>query len=403
MTLAHQIRLNPTKAQEVYFRRACGTARFTYNWGLGEWKRQYEAGEKPSGRSLKVAFNAIRETEFPWSYKVHRDCTARAFDNLQRAFSNFFRRVKERAKKPGYPRFRKRGKSTDSFYVANDKITLNRRTVRLPVIGIIKMREALRFQGKVQGATVKRIADGWFLSVQVDVGDYQKPRIVDGVVGVDLGLKNSATLSTTEVIQGPKPYRFVLRKLKRESRWHSRKVKGSSNKRKASLRLARVHRRVSWIRNDFLHKLTSRLCCENQAIGIEDLAVGNLSRNHHLALGILDEGWGEFRQQLEYKSLIYGTYIQVFPRFYPSSKTCSRCGLVKDVLPLSERVFRCEGCGFECDRDFNAALNLVPTVSREFTPVDREALVEAHPLGDSTKLPWMKQERMGGHNCPLGR
>ena len=395
MTLAHQIRLNPTCKQEAYFRRACGTARFTYNYALQAWKEAYELGEKPSGRSLRAKFNSIREAEFPWSFEVHRDCTARPFDNLQRAFTSFFRRLKE-GKKPGYPRFKKRG-IRDSFYVANDKLTLNRRTVKLPLIGTIKMREALRFQGKVLGATVKRIADGWFLSVQVDVGDYQKDRIAEGIVGVDLGLKSSVTLSDGTVIQGPKPLRSALRKLKRESRWHSRKVKGSNNRRKASLKLARVHRRVSWIRNDFLHKLTSKLCRENQAIGIEDLAVGNLSRNHHLALGILDEGWAEFRRQLEYKSLIYGAYIQVFPRFYPSSKTCSNCGLVKDSLPLSERVFRCGGCGFTCDRDVNASLNLVPTVSREFTPVDKEALAKS-PL-DSVKLLWMKQELTGTYLC----
>lgn len=395
MILAHQIRLRPTKVQETYFRRACGTARFTYNYALAAWKKAYEAGEKPSGRSLKLAFNALRGSEFPWSYEVHRDCTARPFDNLQRAFSAFFRRLKE-GKKPGYPRFKKRGKSRDSFYVANDKLALNRKVVRLPVIGNIKMREALRFQGKITGASVKRIADGWFLSVQVDVGNYQKPRVADGTVGVDLGLKSSATLSTKEVIQGSKPYRTALRKLKRESRWHSRKTLGSSNRRKASGKLARVHRRVSWIREDFLHKLTTRLCRENQAIGIEDLAVGNMSRNHCLALGILDEGWGEFRRQLTYKSIIYEDKLQVFDRFYPSSKACSECGLVKDVLPLSERVFRCEGCGFVCDRDHNASLNLVPTVSREFTPVDKEALTSV--VRADVKLPWVKQEF---HKCSL--
>ena len=399
MTLSHQIRLNPTPKQEAYFRRACGTARFAYNWALAEWRRQYEAGEKPNGRSLKVVFNAIRETQFPWSYEVHRDCTARPFDNLQKAFSAFFRRVKE-GKKPGFPRFKKRG-IKDTFYVANDKFSLNRRTVKLPVIGTIRMREILRFQGKVQGATVKRIADGWFLSVQVDVGDYKKDRQANGVVGIDLGLKSSVTLSTGDAIQGPKPLRSALRKLKRESRWHSRKVKGSSNRRKASLKLARIHRRVSWIRNDFLHRLTSKLCCENQAIGIEDLAVGNMSRNQHLTLGILDEGWGEFRRQLEYKAVIYGSVITVADRFFPSSKICSKCGLIKDVLPLSERVFRCEACGFSLDRDLNAALNLVPAVSREFTPVDKEALVGS-PL-DSTKLPWMKQELAGTYLCVPGR
>jgi len=399
MNLAHEIRLRPTRTQEAYFRRACGVARFTYNWALEEWKRQHEAGDKPSGIALKREFNAIRRSKYPWTYEVHKDCTARPFANVQTAFNNFFRRVKAGASKDeiGFPKYKKRGKCKDSFYVSNDKLKLSGKTVRLPHLGIVRMREALRFDDKVMSATVKRIADGWYLVVQVDVGDYRRDRTADGQVGVDLGIKASATLSTGEQFDSPKPLRKALKRLQRVSRQHSRKKKGSANRRKATMKLSRLHRRVACVRSDFLHKLTTKLCRENQAIGVEDLAVGNMVKNHHLARCIADEGWGEFRRQLEYKVVIYDDEIVVHDRWYPSSKTCFACGKKKESLSLAERTYTCE-CGWSVDRDVNAALNCLPWVAREVTPVEREALAAA-----AVKLLSSKQELSGEHSCSSGR
>lgn len=373
MNLSHKIRLVPTKTQEGYFRRACGTARFTYNWALQEWKRLYEVGEKPSGAFLKAAFNKIRRERFPWTYEVHRDCTSQPFTNLDKAFRYFFKKTSR------YPKFKKRGVH-DSFYVANDKFRLDGKRVKLPFLGWAKLREALRFEGRVLGATVSREADAWYLSVQVDVGDYRRERTGNGTVGVDLGVMNLATLSTGEVIEGPKALKRSLRKLQRLSRQHSRKVRGSNNRRKASLRLARYHRRVSNIRNNALHELTSKLCRENQSIGIEDLSVNGMLRNRRLSRAISDMGFGEFRRQLEYKRVIFGADLKVWDRWYPSSKTCSVCGFVKPNLKLSERTFICEVCGAALPRDLNASLNLdpgkLPVVSGEVTPVDRKALAK---------------------------
>lgn len=369
MILSHQIRLVPTEKQEAYFRRACGTARFTYNWALAAWQKAYQSGQKPSGRKLKVEFNALRKSDLPWTYEVHRDCTSQPFENIQRAFVSFFR------KKSRYPRFKRKHGRTDSFYISNDKISLNGDRVRIPVLGWVKMRESLRFDGKIQAATVRRIADKWFLSVQVDVGSYQKSRTDDGLIGIDLGINYLAVLSTGEKVENPRPLRKALKRLRRLSKQYSRKVKNSSNQRKVSLKLARLHYRISSIRRNVLHNLTTRLCRENQAIGIEDLAVKNMMRNHKLARSISDTGFGEFRRQIEYKSKIYETIIQVFNRFYPSSKACSNCGLIKDTLDLSERKFRCE-CGFTADRDVNAAINLIPRVTREFTPANIGALAQ---------------------------
>ena len=360
MILAHKICLVPTQEQEDYFRRACGTSRFTYNWALAAWKASYEAGDKPSGRSLKVSFNAIRKDAFPWTYEVHRDCTAAAFDHIQAAFGHFLRRVKA-GLAPGYPTFKKKGRSKDSFSIANDKLQLRPLGVRIPTLGWVKARETLRFEGKVLGAVVSRTADQWYIAIQVDVGERKRLRVGDDVVGVDLGIKASATLSTGEVIKGPKALRLNLRKLRRLSRRHSRKEEGSSNRRKSAMKLSRVHMKIANVRKDHLHKLSTRLVSENQAVGIEGLAVANMVRNRKLAKAINDEGWGGLRRQLEYKAPMYGTEIVVHDRWFPSSKACSGCGHIKEALWLSERTYSCAACGLVLDRDHNAALNLQPS------------------------------------------
>jgi putative transposase len=371
--LAHKICLVPTPAQESYFRRAAGTARFTYNWALAEWKREYEAGGRPNGRALKRRFNAIRGTEYPWTYDVHRDCTARPFDDLQAAFKRLFRRVAA-GEKPGYPRFKRKGVH-DAFYIANDKVRFDGKRIRIPRLGWVKMREVLRFEGKVLGVVVKRVADRWYAVVQVDVGDLRRPRTGNGIVGVDLGIKASATLSTGEVVPGPKALARHLRKLRRLSRRFSRKRPGSRGRRRLAGALARLHARIANIRKDHLGKLSTRLCRENQAVGIEDLRVAGMVRNRRLARSIIDEAWGQLRWMLAYKSQLYGTDLVVHDRWFPSSKACSRCGHVKDKLPLSVRTYSCDACGLVIDRDLNAALNLEPTLGHRGSDAGRDCAV----------------------------
>lgn len=351
MNRAHKIALDPTVKQRIALTRACGVARFTYNWALAEWKRQYEAGEKPSANKLKVQFNALKRAEFPWIYESPKGANQRAFADLGTAFRNFFE------KRSGYPSFKKKGRH-DSFYIENDKLDLDSPLVRLPKIGRVRLREPLRLNGRVLSATVSRTADRWFLSVSVELPDVVLPRIGDEVVGVDLGLISFATLSTGEPIIAPKPLTAALQRLRREQRRVSRRQKGSNRRAEAKARVARIHARIANIRNDFLHKLSSRLVRENQAIVLEDLAVANMLRNHSLARSIADAGWSEFARQVNYKAPQYGCKVLTVDRFYPSSKTCSGCGTLKEKLALKERVFQCESCGVALNRDFNAALNL---------------------------------------------
>jgi len=391
MILAHQIRLVPTVAQEVYLRRACGTARFVWNWALAEWNRLYEAGEKPNGNELKKRFNVIKYEQFPWLHEIHRDAHSQPFANLQSAFVSFFK------KKTKHPKFKKKGYH-DTFYVANDRVDFDNQRINLPKVGWVKTREKLRFDGKIMNATVRRIANSWFVIVQVDVGEFHKPKTGNETIGVDLGIKTTATLSTGEKIDGPKALNKYQKRMVRLSRIHARRTKGSNNRAKSAMKLARLHHRISYIRQDFLHKLTTRLCRENQTVVIEDLHVKGMLRNHSLAKAISDEGWSELRRQLSYKAIVYGTEVVVADRWFPSSKRCSTCGTVKRELLLSEREFVCETCGVVLDRDVNAAMNLkqLGRVTPEVTPVEMEAL--ARPRG-RVKLPSLKQELYREHLC----
>ncbi len=365
MIITHKIALDPTFKQRNYFARAAGTARFVYNWGLAEWNRQYASGEKPNGNKLRKQFNTIYPVDFPWIGEVHRDCHSQPFADLQSAFGNFFKGLSDK------PSFKKKGKDRPSFYVANDKMSVDDKYIRLPVIGRIRMREELRFSGKITSARVVEEAGRWFICIAVDVGQVSKERSGNDVIGVDLGVKVLATLSTGEQIENPKPLRKAQARLKRAQRKLSRRVKGSKNRNKQRRVVAKIHRRIRNIRHDVLNKATSRLCKNHAVVVIEDLAPSNMVKNHCLAQAISDAAFRESRRQLTYKAEMYGTRIIVADRFFPSSKKCSSCGIVKDKLSLGERTFRCE-CGNVIDRDHNAALNLrnLAWASGEFTATD---------------------------------
>lgn len=351
MNLTHKIALDLTCKQRRYFARAAGTHRFTYNWGLSEWNRQYEAGAKPNGNKLKLQFNALYPEQFPWVGDVHRDCHSQPFADLQNAWSNFFKGLADK------PSFKKKNQNRPSFYCANDKLRLDGMRVRLPVLGWVRMREALRFSGKVMSARVVQECEQWFVCIAVDVNEAVKLRTEDGVVGVDLGITTLATLSTGERIENPKPLRKAQERLRRANRKLHRRIKGSNNRNKQRRVVAKIHRRVRNIRHDTLHKLTTQLCRKNQTVVIEDLNVKGMVKNHRLAQSISDASFGLFRTLLTYKSKLYGNRIVVADRFYPSSKTCSLCGQVKAKLSLAERMYQCE-CGLNLDRDLNAAINL---------------------------------------------
>ena len=386
MILAHKIALDPNDAQATYFTRACGTARFAYNWALGEWRRQYKEGGKPSEAALRRQLNEVKREQFPWMLEVTKVAPQQAIKNLGAAFKRFF------AGQGKYPQFKKKGVH-DSFRADNGPGTfeLKDRRIKLPVIGWVRLREPLRFAGRPVSATVSRVADRWFVSIQVETEPKSVPENQGKAVGVDLGVKALATMSDGGVFEGPKALRYYLAKLKRLSRSLSRKVKGSANRRKAKAMLARLHARISNIRKDALHKLTTDLARRFQVIGIEDLNVRGMMANEKLARSIADMGFHEFRRQLDYKVKMHGGIVIAAPRFYPSSKTCSACGHVVPTLPLSVREWTCPACGVDHDRDHNAAVNLERlAVSSTVTACGEES--SGGGLAPVVKLASVKQE-----------
>jgi putative transposase len=365
----HVIRLDPTVKQTRALLRAAGVSRFTYNWALAEWRRQYAVGEKPTAFKLKKQFNAIKREQFPWVYESPRDANSQAFADLGQAFSNFFAACsgKRKGRKVSYPKFKKRGMH-DSFYVANDKFAFRRRgrrgVVRLPVIGDVKTFEHLRFQGKIMSGRVFREAAQWFIAVSVQLA--VEPKAIKhvhkhGIVGVDLGLKTAVVASHGEFVDAPKPLKAKLKQLRRANRTLARREKGSKNRAKARAKLARVHQRIANIRKDFWHKLTTNLCCENQTAVIEDLSMAFMLRNKKLARAAADVGLGMFKPMMLYKAKALGGQIVVADRLYPSTQRCSRCGNVKtgdERIALSDRTYWCKVCAAVEDRDHNASLNL---------------------------------------------
>lgn len=359
MLIAHRIRLDPNKVQATNLARAAGVARFAYNWALVEWQRQYEARKAnpalpaPSQLALRRQLNAIKREQFPWMLEVTKNAPQMAIIQLGEAFKNFFTR---RAR---YPTFRKKGQH-DRFSLTNDQFRVDGKRIQIPKLGWVRMRETLRFVGRIVSATVSRRADRWDVSITVDTAEasHLPPAENQGAVGVDLGVSALATLSNGEVWTGPKALRGLLERLRRLSRALSRKARGSRNRAKAKLKLARLHARIGNLRRDGLHQLTSSIARRFHTIGIEDLNVRGMLGNRRLARAIADMGWYELRRQLDYKAAWRGGRVVAVDRWYPSSKTCSICGHVLDRLGLGTRQWTCPDCGAVHDRDFNASVNL---------------------------------------------
>jgi len=380
---AHKIRLHPTAEQEEYLRRACGTRRFIFNWGLAEWQRQYQAGEQPAAFALKKQFNAIRGSEFPWTYEVTKCVVEGAFDDLGNAFRNFF------AKRAKYPQFKKKGRSQESFYLANDKFTVGDHWVQVPLLGefLVRQREAkgepitkrtrmkrnlgkvnlaekLRFSGKIMGATIRQEAGWWFLSVQVEVVSAQTP--VDGPpVGIDAGFMRLATLSDDTRFENQKPLRHLLAQVRCLNKQLARRQKGSKNREKTKRKLARLHYRIRCLRDDLLHKVSYYVTERYGFIGLESLNVRGMFQNRKRALSASDASLGKLAYYIETKAQAHGTKVQRVGRFFPSTKRCHRCHHVREI-DERERIYICfnSACGWVGDRDLNAALNILEEALR---------------------------------------
>jgi len=374
---AYRYALDPADREVGALASHCGAARFAFNFGLALVKDRLD--RRAAGQEIEVPWtlpalrrewNAAKPELAPWWADNSKEAYSSGLDALARALKGWSasRKGKRAGKRVGFPRFRRKGVHDSCRFTTGTIRIADVRHIVLPRLGTLRTAEdtdslaglLATGRGRILSATISREADRWFVSFGLEV-ERAVPQSRPGAdtIGVDLGISHLATLSDGTAIANPRPLTRYLRRLRRLSRAHSRKQRGSANRRRSALVLARCHRRISNIRTDQLHKLTTNLAKNHDRIVVEDLHVAGMVRNRHLARAISDAGFGELRRQLIYKAAWYGSELVIADRFSPSSKRCSACGEVREHLTLAERIFACGACGFELDRDHNAALNLL--------------------------------------------
>jgi putative transposase len=354
---AYRFRFYPTPEQEAILARTFGCARFAYNHMLrlrtDAW---YQRQERVGYHETSAALTALKKTpEHAWLNEVSSVPVQQALRHLQTAFANFF------AKRAKYPNFRRKDGAQSAEYTTSafkwDGASLKLAKMDAPLA--IRWSRTIPKGAKVTTVTVSKDASGrYHVSMLCDDAVSAKPEVA-GKVGIDLGLTHFAILSTGEKIAAPNTFRKNEAKLAKLQRRLAKKQKGSANRMKAKLKVARIHARTADSRRDFLHKLSSRLINENQVIAIESLAVSDMQKNRCLAKSISDASWSEFTRQLEYKAQWYGRTLVGIDKWYPSSKRCSDCGHTVVKMPLNIRAWTCPECGSIHDRDINAARNVL--------------------------------------------
>ena len=354
---AYKFRFYPTDEQKQILAQTFGCARFVYNRMLKVRTDAWYENQQRIGyhETSSLLTELKKQPEFYWLNDVSSVPLQQSLRHLQTAFANFF------AKRNGYPKFKSKhglnsAEYTTSAFRWNGKdLTLAKMKEPLAV----RWSRTIPKAAKVTTVTVSNDHAGrYFVSMLCDDAVSSLP-LHEGKVGLDLGLNSFAVLSTGEKVSAPNTFRKNEKKLAKLQRRLAKKLKGSKNRTKARLKVARLAAKVSDTRKDFLHKLSTRLIRENQTIAVETLVVKNMVRNRHLSKSISDAGWSEFVRQLTYKAQWYGRNLVGIDKWYPSSKRCSDCGFVLTKIPLSVRKWACPECGANHDRDVNAARNIL--------------------------------------------
>lgn len=353
MMKAFKYHIYPNQEQREYFAKTFGSTRFIYNRMLHDKIEHYKLTEK----TLKNT-PAQYKAEFPWLKEVDSLALANAQMYLEKAYKNFFR-----DKSVGFPKFKSKKDNHRSYTTNNQKgtVSIENGYIKLPKLkSAVKIKQHRLFDGLIKSCTISQTPSGkYFVSVLAECEIEKMPRL-ENKVGIDVGLKTFAILSNGKEIANPKHLRKSEKRLAKLQKDLSRKVKGSKNRAKARLKVARLHEKISNQRLDFLHKKSFEIIDDNQIIVLEDLKVKNMVQNHKLAKAISEVSWGMFRSMIEYKAEWYGREVVIAPSNYASSQLCSNCGnKSSQTKDLSCRTYVCPECGLEINRDYNASLNLL--------------------------------------------
>ena len=394
----YKFRIYPTKEQKEFINKSIGCVRFIYNHILYKAKKDYEIdNSKWNYYEYKKLLPKLKE-KYPFLKEINSQSLQQAVINLDRAFKSFFK------KQSKFPVFKKKKYRYSGSFQIPQHFKIEGNKIHIPKLKSgIKVRFHRKMDGKIKSLTITKTAsDKYYISILVDK-NIKQLTTANNICGIDVGVKTFATITsgnqykrTTCKIDNHKYLNRSEKRLtklqrqldrKQHPRYKGDKTPFSRNYLKYSKRVAKMHEKISNQRNDFLHKLSSAIISENQAIVVEDLNVSGMLKNHHLAKAISDVGWYKFINMLKYKAEWYGRNLIKVDRYFPSSKTCSSCGYIKKDLSLSDRVWTCPQCGMTRDRDINASINLF-TVGQELSEVTP---AERGSVDDPTAMPYAKK------------